>query len=115
MLVIGNPLTYQAMLGLVKIENIKGSTEKNPMERMNALHRGRTGVSVPFDCYYAREVEDTKTVVKIFLCTSFDELINQKRKFAVKHFTLLPVFLTGVNLDCLRSHFLNHLTGIKGG
>lgn len=74
-------LTNQAMPGLVKVGHIKDSTTKEPRDRMKELYYRNSGVPVPFECYYACEVEDAKMVETKLLTTFSDNRINKKREF----------------------------------
>ena len=74
-------LTNRAMPGLVKIGHIKDSTEKNTKARMNELYYGSSGVPVPFDCYYACEIEDADKVETNLLNAFQEERINMRREF----------------------------------
>ena len=73
-------LTNQAMPGLVKIGHIKDSAEKNATNRMRELSYP-LGVPLPFECYYACEVEDAFEVEQILHRAFPDERINKKREF----------------------------------
>ncbi len=69
-------LTNQAMPGLIKV----GITGAEDVEtRMKSLDQ--SGVPLPFECYYAAEVEDAKAVEKA-IHAAFDELrVRKGREF----------------------------------
>jgi len=69
-------LTNQAMPGLIKV----GITGAEDVEtRMKSL--GQSGVPLPFECYYAAEVEDAQSVEKA-MHAAFDELrVRRGREF----------------------------------
>ena len=67
-------LTNEYMPGIVKI----GRTE-NIENRMRQLYK--TGVPIPFECYYAAEVEDSKKTENQLHRAYADSRINENREF----------------------------------
>ena len=73
-------LTNEAMPGLVKIGKTSGALEK----RMRELYK--TGVPIPFSCFYAVKVDDADFVEKK-IHQAFDDMrLNESREF----FTIAP-------------------------
>ena len=73
-------LTNEAMPGLVKIGKTSGSIEK----RMRELYK--TGVPIPFSCFYAVQVENAD-FVESKIHEAFDDVrLNESREF----FTIAP-------------------------
>lgn len=73
-------LTNEAMPGLVKIGKTSGSIEK----RMRELYK--TGVPIPFSCFYAVKVENSD-FVESKIHEAFDDVrLNESREF----FTIAP-------------------------
>lgn len=66
----------EAMPGLIKI----GRTENNLSERIKALSAS-TSVPLPFECYYAREVQNSEDVEGKLHVAFSDHRINPKREF----------------------------------
>ena len=69
-------LTNEAMPGLVKI----GFTEDSVVNRMRQL-TAHAGVPLPFECYYAAEVDDTTRVERILHQLFSEARVNPKREF----------------------------------
>ena len=69
-------LTNPAMPNLVKI----GKTLTNLEERIRSLSQ-HSGVPVPFECYFACEVEDVDKVEKLIHDAFGDHRVNPKREF----------------------------------
>ena len=69
-------LTNEAMPGLVKIGLTDGSVE----ERIAQLS-ATTSVPLPFECYYAAEVDDMKRVEKLLHQLFAEHRVNPKREF----------------------------------
>ena len=73
-------LTNEAMPGLVKIGKTSGALEK----RMRELYK--TGVPIPFTCFYTVKVDDADFVEKK-IHQAFDDMrLNESREF----FTIAP-------------------------
>ena len=73
-------LTNEAMPGLVKVGKTSGSLEK----RMRDLYK--TGVPIPFSCFYAVDVKDADFVERK-IHEAFDDMrLNESREF----FTIAP-------------------------
>lgn len=68
-------LKNESMPGFVKV----GMTENSVEERMKQLDT--TGVPVPFECFYAREVEDMQPVEKLLHDVSLDARTRRNREF----------------------------------
>ena len=68
-------LTNEAMPGYVKI----GITNNSLLERMKQLDR--TGVPLPFECYYACEVKNAKEEEKWLHTIFSDRRVRDERKF----------------------------------
>ena len=74
-------LTNEAMPGLVKVGKTSGPLEK----RMRELYK--TGVPIPFSCFYAVDVDDADFVERK-IHEAFDDVrLNESREF----FTIAPV------------------------
>ena len=69
-------LTNEAIPGIVKI----GLTNDTVESRLSALNY-HTGVPLPFECYFAAEVESCSRVEKILHQLFSDARINPKREF----------------------------------
>jgi hypothetical protein len=69
-------LTNEAMPGLVKI----GLTTDSVEARLTNLS-SHTGVPLPFECYFAAEVEDSTRIEKILHQLFAEHRINPKREF----------------------------------
>ena len=69
-------LTNEAMPGLVKI----GFTEGGVESRISTLSAA-TGVPLPYECYYAAEVDDMKRVESLLHQLFSEHRINPKREF----------------------------------
>jgi hypothetical protein len=69
-------LTNEAMPGLVKI----GFTEGGVESRISTLSAA-TGVPLPYECYYAAEVDDMKRVESLLHQLFSEYRINPKREF----------------------------------
>tara|TARA_B100001287_G_scaffold228911_1_gene199149 strand:+ start:64 stop:672 length:609 start_codon:yes stop_codon:yes gene_type:complete len=69
-------LTNEAMPGLVKI----GRTSKPIEERLKELG-SKTGVPLPFSCYYAAEVDDAAKLEDVFHKAYADNRVNPNREF----------------------------------
>lgn len=69
-------LTNEAMPGLVKI----GCTADDVTSRITALNSA-TGVPLPFECYFAAEVEDACRLEKQLHQLFSEDRINPKREF----------------------------------
>ena len=69
-------LTNEAMPGLVKIGFTEGSVES----RISTLSAA-TGVPLPYECYYAAEVDDMKRVESLLHQLFSEYRINPKREF----------------------------------
>jgi hypothetical protein len=69
-------LTNEAMPGLVKI----GLTTDSVEARLTQLS-SHTGVPLPFECYFAAEVDDSARIEKILHQLFADHRINPKREF----------------------------------
>ena len=69
-------LTNEAMPGLAKI----GLTEDSVEARITNLSTA-TGVPLPFECYYAAEVDDMKRVEKLLHQLFAEHRVNPKREF----------------------------------
>jgi hypothetical protein len=69
-------LTNEAMPGLVKI----GFTEGSVQNRISNLSSA-TGVPLPYECYYAAEVDDMKRVESLLHQLFSEHRINPKREF----------------------------------
>ncbi len=69
-------LTNEAMPGIVKI----GITESDLKERIAQLSRS-TSVPLPFECYYAAEVEDMGHVENCLHQLFADQRVNHRREF----------------------------------
>lgn len=68
-------LTNQSMPGLIKIGITSGTIE----ERMRSLYS--TGVPLPFECYYALEVENASAIEKKLHHGLDDSRVNDSREF----------------------------------
>jgi hypothetical protein len=68
-------LTNEAMPGLVKIGFTDGSVE----DRIRSL--ASTSVPLPFECYYAAEVDDMERVEKLLHQLFSEHRVNPKREF----------------------------------
>ena len=69
-------LTNEAMPGFAKI----GLTEDSVEARITNLSTA-TGVPLPFECYYAAEVDDMKRVEKLLHQLFAEHRVNPKREF----------------------------------
>ena len=69
-------LTNEAMPGLVKI-GLTGDKVENRITQLNAV----PGVPLPFECYYAAEVDDMKRVESLLHQLFSEHRINPKREF----------------------------------
>ena len=69
-------LTNEAMPGLVKIGFTEGSVE-NRISNLSSA----TGVPLPYECYYAAEVDDMKRVESLLHQLFSEHRINPKREF----------------------------------
>ena len=69
-------LTNEAMPGLAKI----GLTEDSVEARITNLSTA-SGVPLPFECYYAAEVDDMKRVEKLLHQLFAEHRVNPKREF----------------------------------
>jgi len=69
-------LTNEAMPGLVKIGFTEGSVES----RISSLSAA-TGVPLPYECYYAAEVDDMKRVESLLHQLFSEHRVNPKREF----------------------------------
>ena len=68
-------LTNQSMPGIVKIGITGGTVE----ERMRSLYS--TGVPLPFECYFALEVDDSSNIEKKLHHGLDDFRVNDSREF----------------------------------
>lgn len=69
-------LTNEAMPGLVKI-GLTGDKVESRITQLNAV----PGVPLPFECYYAAEVDDMKRVESLLHQLFSEHRINPKREF----------------------------------
>lgn len=69
-------LTNEAMPGLVKI-GLTGDSVESRMAQLSAV----PGVPLPFECYYAAEVDDMNRVEKILHQLFSEHRVNTKREF----------------------------------
>lgn len=69
-------LTNEAMPGLVKI-GLTGDKVENRITQLNAV----PGIPLPFECYYAAEVDDMKRVESLLHQLFSEHRINPKREF----------------------------------
>lgn len=69
-------LTNEAMPGLVKI-GLTGDSVENRIAQLNAV----PGVPLPFECYYAAEVDNMNRVESLLHGIFSDHRINPKREF----------------------------------
>lgn len=68
-------LTNESMPGLIKI----GRSEQNVQDRIKQLDV--TGVPLPFECFSAYEVDDSRAVEKAFHIAFGDHRVREKREF----------------------------------
>ena len=69
-------LTNEAMPGLVKV-GLTGDKVESRITQLNAV----PGVPLPFECYYAAEVDDMKRVESLLHQLFSEHRINPKREF----------------------------------
>ena len=70
-------LTNEAMPGIVKI----GMTEADSVEARMAQLNAHSGVPLPFECYFAAEVESCRRIESILHQLFSEQRINPRREF----------------------------------
>ena len=73
-------LTNEAMPGIVKI----GMTEADSVESRMAQLNAHSGVPLPFECYFAAEVDASRRIESILHQLFSEQRINPRREFFIR-------------------------------